>query len=305
MILRVTLPAGDLSKRLAALGWSMRGFAAEIGEDENTLRTWNKGVPCRADVVDWIEREERHRKKNPIPVRPGREAAEGRVKQRRRPPARRDEDEPDDSSADTERAPVAAAAAKPSVAAEPVSGFVKGLEAPGAEDLPLLLAAFRVPDLEPLPPLLPRPAGRTDGEQLKLLLDWLGWSPRAMADAADAPSAERDFRRWAAGTRPIGPDVKVWLEAVVRAVAKVPREVSDWQRLQLEHQRLRGEVMRRCNLARDLIDAMAPADAARWEAAVMEAIKLRPAFLVSKAVRAAAEDEGSDPKRPMTLREIL
>ncbi|MDB5413210.1 MAG: hypothetical protein JWR10_1545, partial [Rubritepida sp.] len=100
-------------------------------------------------------------------------------------------------------------------------------------------------------------------------------------------------------------DVKVWLEAVVRAVAKVPREVSDWQHLQLEHQRLRGEVMRRCNLARDLIDAMAPADAARWEAAVMEAVKLRPAFLVSKAVRAAAEDEGSDPKRPMTLREIL
>lgn len=282
MVDRLTLPKGELSRRLAALGWSLRGYAAEIGEDEGSLRRWDAGVAgARVDVLAWLEREEKHRAKNPPPVKLGGKAAGGSPKQRRRPPG------------------VKAEAPGPSEKVEAVPAYTSSEAAAEADDLQLLASVFRVPDVQLLAPLFPRPAEQSDNERVKLILDWLGWSPRELADRMGAPKADRDIRRWAKGQRPVKPEVMEWFEELAKAVARRPAGITVWHRQLLEHLRLRGEVERRMNEATARIEDMRPAGDEQWEDILDRAAMMRPAWL------AGTQEEVVDPKRPVRLDEIL
>ena len=45
------MTAPDFRRRLAALGYSQRGFAAHVGANERTVRRWAEG---EQDIPQWV-----------------------------------------------------------------------------------------------------------------------------------------------------------------------------------------------------------------------------------------------------------
>lgn len=267
---QLILPKGEISRRLLALGWSMRGFADENGILEQFLRRLDNGEPLhreelieqRQRIVRWIEREEKLRAKNPMPFgETGRVSARQR---RRRGPRSAAEGVPEGEAPgygegllEGMREAVAwkRGGAQLSDASEvpPAVLTVPG----GAEEVAALRAALEeararpsesvieaVSDASEVPPgmvrlVLPSPElpsleladdEPVTGDVVALIVECIGLSPNRIAELMEAPAVARTIRRWIKGRDPIRAESAAWLREVLAVLRAQPPEITAWVR---------------------------------------------------------------------------